>query len=83
MDNPRNIHFQIAAIRDLIPSARSEEVKACAEQGLKTLEWLAMSEQIAKMIVNMRKDRPEMFRTLSELLNAFPDAQPEDIRRVA
>lgn len=79
----RSLSFMISCIRDCIPNARNDRIKKGLEAAIRTLEWLQKGEAVIRLLVAMRRDSPGMFKGLSELLRVFPDAQPEDIRRVA
>ncbi len=66
--NPKNLQHQISAVRDLLTSARNEDVRLCAEAAIKTLEWISKGEDVLKELVRLRKEEPELFRALSDLI---------------
>lgn len=66
--NPRSLQAQIAAIRDLLSSAKNDDVRACAEAAIKPLEWISKGEDVLKELVRLRKEEPELFKALSDLI---------------
>lgn len=78
--NPRDLSAQIASLRHLLTLAQSEEIRACVEQAIKTLEWIARREELIKMLEQLRKDNPELYNMFVYLTRAFPGASIADIR---
>ena len=78
--NPRDLSAQAASLRHLLQSAESDEIRACVEQAIKTLEWIARREELIKMLEQLRKDNPELYNMFVYLTRAFPGASIADIR---
>ncbi len=78
--NPRDLSAQAASLRHILPLAQTEEIRACVEQALQTIEWLQRREELIKMVDKIRKDRPELYDALVYISRAFPGASIEDIR---
>ena len=68
--NPKNLQHQISAVRDLLSSARNDDVRACVEAAIKTLEWLSKGDLVLKEMMRLRREDPELFELLRELIGA-------------
>lgn len=79
----RNLAFQCACVRDLLSSARSEEIRAGAEAAIKSLEWIAKGEDVLKWLIVLRREQPELFAALCELFKAFPGVHLDQVRSAA
>jgi hypothetical protein len=76
--NPRDLSAQAASLRHLLTFADSEEVRACTEQAIRTLEWMQKGELVLKELMRLRKEEPELFETLRRLIGM--GARLSDIR---
>lgn len=76
--NPKNLEHQCAAIRSVLTSASNDEIRACLEQAIKTLEWMQKGELVLKELMRLRKEQPELFETLRKLFGM--GAKLSDIR---
>lgn len=76
--NPKNLEHQCAAIRSVLTSASNDEIRACLEQAIKTLEWMQKGELVLKELMRLRKEEPELFETLRRLIGM--GARLSDIR---
>lgn len=81
MSSNRSLAFQTSCIRDVLTSARNEDVRAGLEQAIKTLEWMQKGELVLKELMRLRKEEPELFETLRQLIGA--GARLDAIRRAA
>jgi len=66
--NPRDLSAQAASCRHLLPYAESDEIRACVEHAIKTIEWMQKGELVLKELMRLRKEEPELFETLRELI---------------
>lgn len=66
--NPRDLSAQAASCRHLLPYAESDEIRACVEQAIKTLEWMQKGELVLKELMRLRKEEPELFEALRALI---------------
>jgi hypothetical protein len=78
--NPRDLSAQAASLRHILPLAQTEEIRACVEQALQTIEWLQRREELIKMLEQTRLDKPHLYDLLVYLSRTFPGASIEDIR---
>ena len=78
--NPRDLSAQIASLRHLLTFANSDEIRACAQQALQTLEWIERREDLIKMIEKLRNDNPGLYDTFVYLSRTFPGMSISDIR---
>jgi len=76
--NPRDLSAQISSIRHAINFVENEDIRACLEQAIKTLEWMAKGELVLKELIPLRKENPELFETLRRLFGM--GARLSDIR---
>lgn len=76
--NPRDLSAQIASLRHALNSVESDEIRACIEQAIKTLEWMSKGELVLKELMRLRKEEPELFETLRRLIGM--GARLSDIR---
>lgn len=76
--NPRDLSAQISSLRHLLTFAQSDEIRACVEQAIKTLEWMQKGELVLKELMRLRKEQPELFDTLRRLFGM--GAKLSDIR---
>lgn len=76
--NPRDLSAQAASLRHLLQSAESEEIRACIEGAIRTLEWMQKGELVLKELMRLRKEEPELFETLRRLIGM--GARLSDIR---
>lgn len=81
MTEVRSLNFQAACVRDCLNSARNDEIRAGLERAIKTLEWIEKGELVLKELVRLRKEDPELFETLRELIGM--GARVDAIRKVA
>lgn len=77
--NPRDLSAQISSLRHLLTFAQSDEIRACVEQAIKTLEWMQKGELVLKELMRLRKEQPELFDTLRQLFGM--GAKLSDIRK--
>jgi len=77
--NPRDLSAQISSLRHLLTFAQSDEIRACVEQAIKTLEWMQKGELVLKELMRLRKEEPELFETLRRLFGM--GAKLADIRK--
>lgn len=80
MSKARALDFQIACLRDAGDNPWNEEITEGVEAAIKTLEWMARNESILKLLVALRKNRPDVFAAFEALLKAFPEAAISDVR---
>lgn len=76
--NPRDLSAQAASCRHLLPYAESDEIRACVEHAIKTIEWMQKGELVLKELMRLRKEEPELFETLRRLIGM--GARLSDIR---
>jgi len=76
--NPRDLSAQISSLRHVLSFAQSDEIRACLEQAIKTLEWMQKGELVLKELMRLRKENPELFETLRRLFSM--GAKLSDIR---
>jgi len=77
--NPRDLSAQTASLRHVLHFADSDEIRACVEQAIKTLEWMQKGELVLKELMRLRKEDPELFETLRRLFGM--GAKLSDIRK--
>ena len=83
MSEQRSLAFMAACIRDCLPSARNEETRAGLDQAIKTLEWMQKGELVLKELMRLRKEDPELFEMLCNIIAAFRGAKIVEIREAA
>lgn len=67
--NPRNLEHQAAATRHLLNGGTmTPELIACVEGCIASAEWMAKGDQVLKELVRLRKEDPDLFQTLRELI---------------
>jgi hypothetical protein len=66
--NPKNLEHQCASLRSVLTSASNDEIRACLEQAIKTLEWMQKGELVLKELMRLRKEEPELFEALRALI---------------
>ena len=76
--NPRDLSAQASSCRHLLPYAESDEIRACVEHAIKTIEWMQKGELVLKELMRLRKEEPELFETLRRLIGM--GARLSDIR---
>ena len=81
--NPRSLDFQLACLRDVRTAARSEEIDAGLEGLEATVIWLQQWADLIKMLVALKKSRPDLFQLMVAISSEFPGATIEDIRNAA
>jgi hypothetical protein len=81
--NPRDLAAQCASLRHALSfvPAEAEEIRACIEQAIKTLEWMQKGELVLKELMRLRKEQPELFETLRVLIGM--GARVDAIREAA
>jgi hypothetical protein len=65
----------------VLTSARNEETRSGLEQAIKTLEWMQKGELVLKELMRLRKEEPELFEMLRNLIGM--GAKLEAIREAA
>lgn len=81
MSDVRSLSFQASCIRDCLTAARNEETRSGLEQAIETLEWMQKGELVLKELMRLRKEEPELFNTLRELIGM--GARLDKIREAA
>ncbi len=69
----RALTIQAEAVRRAIASAASKDIRDL-ESAAASLDWMAKGDDVLKMLVRLRKDRPQVFETLKAVLLEFPEA---------
>ncbi len=78
MSDVRSLAFMVCCLNDVLPQARSEEVREGIEGAIRTLEWMQKGELVLKELMRLRKEEPELFETLRRLIGM--GAKLSDIR---
>lgn len=60
--------FQASCIRDCLPSARSDEIRAGLEDAIQTIEWADRCGQTIKDLFQIARETPEVL----EVVRTFP-----------
>ena len=83
MSEQRSLDFMAACVRDCLPSARNDETRSGLEQAIKTLELMQKGELVLKELIRLRKEDPELFEALCNIIAAFKGAKIDVIRKAA
>jgi len=81
MSAVRSLSFQASCIRDCLTGARNDDIRSGLEQAIKTLEWMQKGELVLKELMRLRKEEPELFEMLRNLIGM--GAKLEAIREAA
>lgn len=79
--NPRDLSAQCSSVRHALNFVENEDIRACLEQTIKTLEWMQKGELVLKELMRLRKEEPELFEMLRNLIGM--GAKLEAIREAA
>lgn len=75
MSNPPSLDFMAACVRDVTQHAQNENVASGLQAAIRTLEWLAKGEAALKVLIALRRERPDTFAAIEAMLKVFPDAE--------
>lgn len=74
----RSLSFQAACIRDVLPSARSEDISSGLSGAIRTIEWVDRNAEGIREFVRMMKECP----IILEICKEFPGAIITDVRTI-
>lgn len=63
-----SIAFQAGCIRDVLGSARSDEIRMGLEDAIRTVEWCERQAPVIKEMIRIVKETPEIL----EVVRTFP-----------
>lgn len=66
-----SLAFQAGCIRDVLNSARSEEIRSGLEDAIRTVEWCERHAPVIKEMIRIVKETPEIL----EVLRTFPGSK--------
>lgn len=82
MTEKRSLSFQRQSLEHLIalcPDA-GDTILEGAKQAALTIGWIERHDEILRILDKLRRERPELFRTMVDLAATFPGAAISDIR---
>ena len=81
MNNRRSLEFQASCIADVLPAARSDEIRAGLEAAQSSLLWFHRRAELIRTMEAMRRSRPELYALVHEISNTWPGVTIEDVRK--
>ena len=63
--------YQASCIRDVLCSARSDEIRSGLEDAIRTVEWCERQEPVIKELMRIVKETPEIL----EVVRTFPGSR--------
>lgn len=66
-----SLAFQAGCIRDVLCSARSDEIRSGLEDAIRTIEWCERQAPVIKEMIRIVKETPEIL----EVVRTFPGSR--------